>query len=376
MHTAEVTLSSRQLAAIKKLKKSHAAQDQEEFSASIHTEVEEKHRVERVEESELEPAFNGLHDEEPSSSHIFTLENGVAYTNSAIHKPFLDGTNEQNGSAVGFEVDAHANDLDVGDQKISFDNNQILGERPGSARAVTNEESATMVSVMDPIDKDSVISLKVEEEGMKFDNKSDRDLLDIEFQKEGYSDVINRCGGKDAVSSDMRSRENEVKNVISSKINEASCMPSKGKIGMGVMDETREEVHLGERHRGRKRKRKTKHFGSVANSKEKTKQIASATNSKNGRGAKVEKSEREEEVDAVSSDIYCSTNEVLQEGEFSADNNVASGKKLVGLDTAEGGAVWDIFRRQDIPRLQEYLRKHHREFRHVHCSPVEQVKTP
>uniref|UniRef100_A0A1D1XXU9 Lysine-specific demethylase 3A n=1 Tax=Anthurium amnicola TaxID=1678845 RepID=A0A1D1XXU9_9ARAE len=50
-----------------------------------------------------------------------------------------------------------------------------------------------------------------------------------------------------------------------------------------------------------------------------------------------------------------------------------SGEEVI---STEGGALWDIFRREDSAKLQAYLKKHCREFLHINCCPVEQVIHP
>ncbi|CAM0146286.1 unnamed protein product [Urochloa decumbens] len=43
---------------------------------------------------------------------------------------------------------------------------------------------------------------------------------------------------------------------------------------------------------------------------------------------------------------------------------------------SEGGALWDIFRREDVSKLHDYVIKHAKEFRHCNYEPVKQVAHP
>ncbi|KAL1559737.1 lysine-specific demethylase JMJ25-like [Salvia divinorum] len=46
------------------------------------------------------------------------------------------------------------------------------------------------------------------------------------------------------------------------------------------------------------------------------------------------------------------------------------------LDDDDSGALWDIFRKQDVPKLEEYLKRHFKEFRHIYGNLLPEVIHP
>ena len=170
-----------------------------------------------------------------------------------------------------------------------------------------------------------------------------------------------------AYSSGTKTGDIEVQEVIVNSLHEAFSLPSENKTCGDKREETTKGIQVTKGGRGKKRKKGKLHEG-IDKSKNLLTEVACAPNFLD-EGATIceEDSRRLGQSDPVHFDMHCSSKDGILQGESVSDCN------LSGLETLKGGALWDIFRRQDVPKLQAYLRKHHKEFRHIHGHPVEQV---
>jgi [histone H3]-dimethyl-L-lysine9 demethylase len=83
--------------------------------------------------------------------------------------------------------------------------------------------------------------------------------------------------------------------------------------------------------------------------------------------------EKKQKVETCSDKSLGNSDSNNEEKEANEEVDSEDGTCVDGFDLKDGGALWDIFRREDTPKLEEYLKKHFREFRHTYCLPVQQV---
>ncbi|KAF0934405.1 hypothetical protein E2562_025022 [Oryza meyeriana var. granulata] len=81
--------------------------------------------------------------------------------------------------------------------------------------------------------------------------------------------------------------------------------------------------------------------------------------------------------DTHSSSATGEINEISTEtNTFSISIEPKDDHPFVEGNQTEGGALWDIFRREDVSKLHDYLMKHAEEFRHYNYETVKQVSHP
>ncbi|KAF2611594.1 hypothetical protein F2Q70_00009441 [Brassica cretica] len=83
-----------------------------------------------------------------------------------------------------------------------------------------------------------------------------------------------------------------------------------------------------------------------------------------------------EKVDSPPQPVVSTSAESIQEQKLDAPKETNGNANESSETVVHGGAVWDIFRRENVPKLTEYLKRHKHEFRHICNQPVESVIHP
>ena len=78
-------------------------------------------------------------------------------------------------------------------------------------------------------------------------------------------------------------------------------------------------------------------------------------------------------MDSPPQPVVSTSAESIQEQKLDAPKETNGNANESSKTDVHGGVVWDIFRREDVLKLTEYLNRHKHEFRHICNQPVESV---
>ncbi|XP_027336669.1 lysine-specific demethylase JMJ25-like isoform X2 [Abrus precatorius] len=313
-HTEDVSFTSKHLTKIEMLKQQYATQDQSELFEVLQDDNSAVKCKSTLEEENI--SLQAVDESVMNGSSLIQMskmENDEFYRKHATAKPLNDRILEKNSEAEASEGEpTFTPGVEVLVRNSALGLHENIGINSSSAVTANNDEIS----------------------------KCDVNKMGIEAKKRWSSPMDVKVGDdeEEFLSSVSRTRNDELQDDIINK---------KG-ANSGILRE--------------------KETGEMKKSKEGNVVIVSENVVKS-----LHDLDMKSELYAI---VPTSTNEVLQQDAECLSQPVDSGNKHSEQDLAKGGAVWDIFRRQDVHKLEEYLRKHCKEFRHLHCSKVEKVFHP
>ncbi|KAA8531269.1 hypothetical protein F0562_005972 [Nyssa sinensis] len=433
-HTDGVTLKAKRLSIIEDLKQKHNAQDQMEIfenGQTVDETVGKKQLLPSTEKympnsSEIQ-SYTNVTAEASSRCLFSTLDGGGAQSLAESGKPYVGIDVEKRGAPAEEIVDPtiqHGENGMSGVKKKDFsqifelEENLGIKEEAKETRASDTKANESMRNVGAKVER----SLHNLDDGEKVDgligsgeNATDRTPFAGGSECKSEIDTVQICSGHEACDYSWRTSSIELNDIVLGKLNEESDsgLPSEGAI---CDDNTRESGMRKKGFQGKKRKRGKLHAGLERKCKKLTADDAITEPRIVGKTSGGEESQKDfnrgflSDSGGFTSETYSvdrpyeksgvamervgvdgveiltgsqqnisETNEeakVVQDQIGDSNGPAASVNSLEGFEHSEGGAVWDIFRREDVPKLQEYLRKYFREFRHIYCCPLPKVVHP